>query len=62
MPAHFNVYLSRAQYDWEPRWEEHAAELRALRERVEKLKTAPVAEIVTIDTPHHQGHRRQLQP
>lgn len=51
VPAHFNVYLARAQYDWEPRWEEYAAELRALRERVEKLKTAPVAEIVTIDAP-----------
>lgn len=26
VPAHFNVYLARAQYDWEPRWEEYAAE------------------------------------
>lgn len=51
VPAHFNLHLARAHYDWEPQWEDYAAEIAAVRERVEKMKIAPTAEIVTIDAP-----------
>lgn len=51
VPAHFNVHLARAQYDWEPQWADYAADMAAVRARVERMKTAPIAEIVTIDAP-----------
>lgn len=50
VPAHFNVHLARADYDWDPAWAEgHTPAIAEIKARVLAGKTAAVAHIMTID-------------
>ncbi|NLY40233.1 MAG: RNB domain-containing ribonuclease [Desulfovibrionales bacterium] len=51
VPPHYNFYLARAQYDWEPEWAQPYAEaVASIQERVQARQEPGLTSIVTIDS------------